>query len=308
MKICALHKSLLADARASPYIRSCCGAAIQAGVPVVRKAAVKGGDGRGKSRSGRTTVPARNEDAPGTKDAPEMTVLTAPSMRGSDEMPPDTTPEAETAAGSAIDMTAEGIPVAGASPVGADAAPSEATAAETVLAAPADVTAIDTIESPVTGTGESTVTDPAANAAFATSTAEPEQPEPAPTNTGSNSTGMEKVMKTTEEFFAFGQGNLEAMIKAGQIWTTGLQDLSKQVAAGAQANLDETMAAFKAMSSAKTLKDAIDMQTGFARASFEKSMTETGKLTDASLKLAEQAMAPITARVTTAMDSFVKAA
>lgn len=142
-----------------------------------------------------------------------------------------------------------------------------------------------------------------ANTAFATNAADPAGPEPA-----STSMGMEKVMKTTEEFFAFGQGNVEAIMKAGQIWAAGLQDLSKQMTAGAQANLDETLAAFKAMSSAKTLKDAIDMQTGLARATFEKSMTESGRLTDASLKLAEQAMAPITARVATAMDSFGKAA
>ena len=126
--------------------------------------------------------------------------------------------------------------------------------------------------------------------------------------TSPNHTGMEKIMKSTEDFIAFGQGNVEAFVKAGQIWVAGMQDLSKQFAAGAQANLDETMAAFKALSTAKTLKDAIDLQTGFARSAFEKSMSESGKLTDASMKLAEQVAAPITARVTAAMDVLVKAA
>ena len=37
-------------------------------------------------------------------------------------------------------------------------------------------------------------------------------------------------------------------------------------------------------------------------------MTESGKLTDASLKLAEQAIAPVAARVTVAMDKVLKAA
>jgi len=36
-------------------------------------------------------------------------------------------------------------------------------------------------------------------------------------------------------------------------------------------------------------------------------MAETGKITDASLKLAEQTMAPITARVTLAMEKFGRA-
>ena len=43
-----------------------------------------------------------------------------------------------------------------------------------------------------------------------------------------------------------------------------------------------------------------------ARAAFEKSMAESSRLTDASLKLSEQAIAPITARMTLAVEKFVK--
>jgi len=49
------------------------------------------------------------------------------------------------------------------------------------------------------------------------------------------------------------------------------------------------------------------MQTSLARSSMEKAMTESGRLTDASIKLAEQAMAPLTARVNLAVEKFGKA-
>ncbi len=117
---------------------------------------------------------------------------------------------------------------------------------------------------------------------------------------------MEKAMKTAEEFVTFGQGNVEAFMKSSQIWVAGMQDLSKQIAASAQANFDETMNTFKALTSAKSLKDAIDLQTSFARATVEKTMAESGRLTDASFKLTEQALAPITARVTLAVEKLVK--
>jgi len=117
---------------------------------------------------------------------------------------------------------------------------------------------------------------------------------------------MEKAMKTAEEFVTFGQGNVEAVVKSGQIWAAGVQDLSKAVAASAQASFEETVSTFKALSGVKSLKDAMDLQSTYARASLEKAMTETGKLTDASLKLAEQTMAPITARVTLAVEKFSK--
>jgi phasin family protein len=120
--------------------------------------------------------------------------------------------------------------------------------------------------------------------------------------------GVEKAMKTAEELVAFNQGNIEALVKASQIWATGMQDLSKHLAAAAQASLDESMAALKAWSGVKSLKDAFELQSSFARSTLEKSLAESGKLTDASFKLTEQALAPITARVTVAVEKFAKAA
>jgi phasin family protein len=120
--------------------------------------------------------------------------------------------------------------------------------------------------------------------------------------------GVDKVMKTAEELVAFNQGNLEAIVKSGQIWATGMQDLSKHIAAAAQASMDESMSAFKALTSVKSLKDAFELQSSFARAALEKSLAESGKLTDASFKLTEQALAPITARVNVAVEKFAKAA
>src|SRR5271166_503793 len=114
---------------------------------------------------------------------------------------------------------------------------------------------------------------------------------------------MAKV-KTAEEFVSFNQGNLEALIKSGQILATGMQDLGKQVAATAQARLKESMATFKALGSVKSVKEAIDLQTTYARSSINKAMADTGKLTDASFKLAEQAIAPLTARVTLAVEKL----
>jgi len=119
---------------------------------------------------------------------------------------------------------------------------------------------------------------------------------------------MEKAMKTAEELVTFGQGNLEAMVKCGQLWAAGVQDIGKQMAASAQASFEDTVSTFKAMSSVKSLKDAFDLQASLARSTMEKTLAESGKLTDASMKLTEQALAPLTARFSLAMEKFSKAA
>ena len=85
-----------------------------------------------------------------------------------------------------------------------------------------------------------------------------------------------------------------------------MQDIGKLMAANAQASFDETMSTFKALSSAKSLKDAFDLQASLARTTIEKTLAESGKLTDASMKLTEQTLAPLTARVSLAMEKFAK--
>jgi phasin family protein len=119
---------------------------------------------------------------------------------------------------------------------------------------------------------------------------------------------MEKVMRTAEELVSFGQGNLEAFVKSGQIWAAGVQDLSRQFAATAQAHLDETLSTFKALTAVKSVKEVVDLQSGLARSTVEKTLSETGRFTEASVRLAEQAAAPIAARVTLAVEKFGRAA
>ena len=119
---------------------------------------------------------------------------------------------------------------------------------------------------------------------------------------------MDKAVKSAEEFVAFSQGNFEAMMKAGQIWAAGVQDLHKTFAATAQAQVEAAMGTMKAMSGVKSIKEAMELQTTLARSSMETAMAETGKLTDASVKWAEQALAPISARVTLAVEKFGRVA
>jgi phasin family protein len=112
------------------------------------------------------------------------------------------------------------------------------------------------------------------------------------------------LTKTTAEITSFSQGNVEAIMKSGQVWAAGCQAISKTMAAAAQAHLDQNMATWKALISVKSLKEAMDLRASLPHTSFETAFAETGKLTDASMKLVEQTMAPITERVTLAVEKF----
>lgn len=114
-------------------------------------------------------------------------------------------------------------------------------------------------------------------------------------------------MQTAEQLVTFGQGNVEALVKSSQIFATGMQDLSKLMAASAQATMDDAMSAFRAMTSVRSLKDAADLQASLARSAVEKALTQGGQVAETSFKVAEQAFEPINSRLSLAVQSFSKA-
>lgn len=120
------------------------------------------------------------------------------------------------------------------------------------------------------------------------------------------SKGAEGFVKATEEAVEFGRGNMDAFTKATQVYFAGVQDLSRQTLAMVQALSEQTLDNVKALSSARSLKEAADLQASFARAGFERVMGETAKLQEASLKLAEQTFAPLNARAQLAMEKMAK--
>lgn len=115
---------------------------------------------------------------------------------------------------------------------------------------------------------------------------------------------VEKAMKNSEQALAFAQGNMEAFVKASQIYAAGLQDISSRFATSSKASLEDGVAFSKSLLSVKSVKEAVDLQTGFARTSIEKAVSESNKFADAAVKLAEQALAPLTARMTVAVETF----
>jgi len=114
------------------------------------------------------------------------------------------------------------------------------------------------------------------------------------------------LMKASEEAVEFGRGNFEAVSKATQVYVTGMQDLSRQTVTMFQSYSEQAIEAAKTLSALKSLKEAADFQASFAKTAFERAMADATRLQEASLKLAETAMEPISARMTVAMEKMTK--
>ena len=117
---------------------------------------------------------------------------------------------------------------------------------------------------------------------------------------------LEKTVKNSVEILAFNQGTLEAVIKSTRIYSTGFQDISKQLTASGKATVDESVAFTRSLVGVKSGKEAFELQTGFIKASIENAVSERKKIIDAMVKLAEQAFAPLNTRFRLALETFGK--
>lgn len=123
--------------------------------------------------------------------------------------------------------------------------------------------------------------------------------------------GMEQVnraaggmFKAAEEAAEFGRGNMEALAKSAQAYVSGVQELGRQTAAMMQGLADQALEGAKALSSARSLKEASEVQAGLARKAFERAISDTTKLQETALKVAEQSFAPLSARATVAAEKM----
>lgn len=123
----------------------------------------------------------------------------------------------------------------------------------------------------------------------------------------------EQIEKASQTFFkgyedlaSLGKGNVEAVVKSSAIVARGFEEMGRQIMALAQANMEHGVAAAKAAMNCTTLKQIVELQNDFAKTSFDKAMAEGNKLSELSVKVANEAIEPIQARVNVAVGTFVK--
>jgi len=117
----------------------------------------------------------------------------------------------------------------------------------------------------------------------------------------------ERAMKTSKDFAAFSQGTLEAFAQASQIYARGSQDMFRQMTESSQAAFADTLATVRALVTAKTVKERIELQTNFVRTSANRAVAESSRFANAGIELAQQVAAPLTARAVAAAEAVAAA-
>ena len=113
-----------------------------------------------------------------------------------------------------------------------------------------------------------------------------------------------KSQKTAEEFTDLAKANVEALVEAGRIAATGAKSIGQDVLASGRQGIEQASDAVKTLAEAKSPTEYLQLQGEFARASFDRAVAETSKLTESLVKLAGEAFQPLSNRATANAERF----
>ena len=119
-------------------------------------------------------------------------------------------------------------------------------------------------------------------------------------------TASNATFKAFEEFSTFQKDNYEAYVAASTILAKGVENVSKAWVALTQNTLENSAQTAKALLGAKTLREAVDLQNDWAKSNFDKLVAESTKLSELTVKVANEAFGPINSRVNVAVEKMLK--
>jgi phasin family protein len=118
----------------------------------------------------------------------------------------------------------------------------------------------------------------------------------------------EKGTETLAEATEFAKGNVEALVESGKIYAAGVQDLGKDYVEEAKSAYETLTADLKEMAAIKSPTELFQLQGKIARRNFDALVATSSKNTEAFVKLANDAFAPLSGRVNLAAEKLAKVA
>ena len=114
------------------------------------------------------------------------------------------------------------------------------------------------------------------------------------------------AFKTYEDLSKFSKDNLDAYVAVATTVAKGAETVSKAWLSFTHETMEASAQVTKSLLSAKTLREAVDVQTDFAKTTFDKLVSEGTKATEITVKVANEAAEPINARLNATIEKFLK--
>ncbi|WP_370031189.1 phasin family protein [Qipengyuania mesophila] len=118
----------------------------------------------------------------------------------------------------------------------------------------------------------------------------------------------DKGTEMTKDAVEFQKGNLEALVASGKILAAGMQDMGRTYVEEAKSAAETVQEDVKKFTAIKSPTELFQLQGEIARRNFDTLVATTSKNAEAMLKLANEAFAPVSTRMSLAAEKVRKAA
>jgi phasin family protein len=116
----------------------------------------------------------------------------------------------------------------------------------------------------------------------------------------------ETQLKAADEIAAFGKSNVDAFIQAGTIFFHGFEEIARAMVGITQAQVEASMTTAKSLITAKTVTELTDLQNAYAKSTFDHAVAEATHLSELAIKITNEAIEPLSARVTATIEHMSK--
>ncbi|HEY1613080.1 MAG TPA: phasin family protein [Rhizomicrobium sp.] len=110
-------------------------------------------------------------------------------------------------------------------------------------------------------------------------------------------TGMEKFSKNYDHVLGYGRETVEAYVKAANAAGKGVETLQNEIYSYSKNSVEESMSATKALFATKSVHEAFELQTDFAKSAFDGYVGQMTKISEIMFNTAKDAFGPLQGRV-----------
>ncbi len=115
---------------------------------------------------------------------------------------------------------------------------------------------------------------------------------------------VEKSLANLNELNAHSKKNLEAMVASATAATKGAESLGAQAMAFSKSAIERQVEAAKALTGARSVQEAVELQTAYAKSAIETYMAELNRATEIVSATVKDSLRPINERATAMMETF----
>ncbi len=116
--------------------------------------------------------------------------------------------------------------------------------------------------------------------------------------------GVERSLASLNDLNAQSKQNLEALGASATATAKGAESLNAQAMAYGKTAVEKHVEAVKAMSSARSVQEVIELQTTYAKSAMETYMAEMNRASETFSTMMKDAFRPINVRATSAVETL----